>query len=152
MLRFFSRLIVILCPWFGVKRRDVVFIQQSLSTDSTAFDSWNFVGRQSDSQSKTISHAGLAGLHPFSDTLGQRLRHWPDCQSYLSQLRLAIRLVVASVAFFPLTVPDKRCQHNLWLLIKLSALWMDACFILSYFDGRKKSTSTFIETLPTLKA
>lgn len=99
MFQFFSPLIVILCLWFGVKRRDVVFIQQSLSTDSTVFDSWKFVGRQSDFQSNTICHAGLACLHPFSDTLGQCLRHWPDCQSYLSQLRLAIRLVVASVAF-----------------------------------------------------
>lgn len=45
---------------------------------------------------------GLAGLHSLSDTLAQCLCHWQDCQSYLSQLCLAIRLVVPSVAFsFP---------------------------------------------------
>lgn len=42
---------------------------------------------------------GLAGLHPFSDALAECLRHCRDCQSYLSQLCLAIRLAAPSVAF-----------------------------------------------------
>lgn len=81
------------------KRRDVLFIQKSLIIDSTLSDSWRFAGSQTARQSEVICHGGLAGLHPFSGSLAECLRLWLDCQSYLSQLGLAIRLAAPSVAF-----------------------------------------------------
>lgn len=88
---------------------------------------------------------GLAGLHPFSDSLAECLRHWRDCQSYLSQLCLAIRLAAPSVAFFS-AVHNKWCQFNLSFILFIQLFppsgWM---FGESFPDtgGPQRSTLTW---------
>lgn len=111
--------------WFSItmKRRDMVFIQKSI--DSTLFDSSKFAGRQTVSLRRFVMQ-GLAGLHSFSDSVAHCLHHWQDCQSYLSQLCLDIRLVVPSVATFP-CCPRQMVPVQPLLLIKLSAVSLDGC-------------------------
>lgn len=117
------------------KRRDVLFIQESLSIDSTLSDSWKFAGSQAGRQSKAICHAGPGGSPSIFRLAGWVFAaFWRDCQSYLSQLCLAIRLAAPSVAFSfrcpRQMVPVQTLIYSFYSIIP--PLWMDVCWVLSW--------------------
>lgn len=121
---------------FAVDLMDVVFMQQSPSTDATLFDRWKFVGKQTDCPSKTVCHAGPArSLFSF--------RHSGSVFAPLTGLsELFVTALFSDHIGCPLwpslfTVRNKWCQFNLLLSSKLSALWMNVCFLLSNFNDRK---------------
>lgn len=121
--------------FFDTSPRFGVLIQQFLTAAFASYVILKFAGRRRDC--KTICHAlpggsmfaprcsrpgfvpltALSGLFVtplFSDQIGCS----PPCGPFLSPVR------------------DKWCRCNLLLLIKLSALWMDARFLLSNFNDR----------------
>lgn len=132
-------------PWWKqggmkIRKAEIWYLFHNLTPHYlTAESLW--AGRQIVGLRRFVTQ-GLAGLHSVSDTLAQCLLHWQDCQSYLSQLCLVIRLVVPSVASSS-PVHNKWQQLNPLLLIKLSTLCTDVCFLFSNFSDIWKQRSTF---------